>query len=60
MTDDEIQKILDDNRELFKSLAENILCPSCREIVKPPFFNLGPKFHQAEGCKECYEQNPRN
>lgn len=60
MKDSEIKKFIEEHKDLFKSLAENIRCPSCYKLVEPPFFNLGEKFHQAEGCKECYEQNPRD
>lgn len=56
MEDDDIQKFMDDNSELFSSLANNLLCPACKQVVKPPFFNLGEAFHSAEGCKSCYDQ----
>lgn len=56
MKNDEIQKFMDDNDELFRSLAEDLLCPCCKKVVKPPFFNLGESFHSAEGCKSCHDQ----
>lgn len=56
MEDDDIQKLLDDNGELFRSLSQDLLCPCCKKVVKPPFFNLGDAFHSAEGCKSCYDQ----
>lgn len=45
---------MDKHKDLFKDLAEVLMCPSCRDVVKPPFFNLGPKFNQCEGCEGCY------
>lgn len=55
MKDEDIQKFMDDNADLFKSLAQDLWCPSCQKAVPPPFFNLGEKFHSAEGCKSCYD-----
>lgn len=56
LSDDDYNKFFDKYRDLFESLSKNISCPVCRKIVKPPFFNLGAKFHQFEGCKDCYEK----
>lgn len=49
-----IREIIEEHKELFKSLAEDLMCPGCNKVVKPPFANLGPAYHQAEGCMDCY------
>jgi hypothetical protein len=43
------------HKDLFKDLAEKIVCARCREVVGPPFFNLGDKYGSFEGCKKCYD-----
>jgi len=53
MNDDQIDEILKDHRELFKSLADSILCPGCKKVTTGPKHNLGEAFHWAEGCEAC-------
>ncbi len=52
----DLDKFIKVHSSLFKKLAKCLSCPSCNQIVHPPFFNLGPPFFQAEGCKDCYEK----
>lgn len=55
MKDEDIQKFMDDNDELFRNLATKLWCPFCQKGKLPPFLNFGVHFNSAEGCKECYE-----
>lgn len=55
MTEEEIQAFLDEHEQLFKDIAQMIICPGCGRPVKPPFFNLGVMYNWAEGCQYCYE-----
>lgn len=57
MKDKQLQRYLDKFKGVFDSLAKGLKCPSCNKFIKPPFFNLGKKFHWFEGCKDCYERN---
>lgn len=56
MVNEFIEEFLEEHKDLIKSISENIMCPSCNKIVKPPFFNLVDKWNSSEGCEECYEK----
>lgn len=53
----QIKQFLDDNADLFRDLADCIVCPACRKKTRKPFYNLGPKFNSFEGCKKCAEEH---
>lgn len=57
-SDDDIFQFLEENEELFRDLAECIICPSCKQKVRKPFYDLGPAYHHFEGCKACSEKGP--
>lgn len=56
ISDKDIEEMLERYKDVFESLANNIRCPACEKIVKPPFYNLGIDYHQAEGCKTCFDR----
>ena len=58
-TDDHIDEILKNNRELFEMLADGIYCPSCKKIIRGVKYNLGEEFNWFEGCKDCYDKTQR-
>lgn len=52
----DLNKLVKKYDYIFKNIAESLYCPSCKRLVRSPFFNLGPPFFQGEGCKDCYEK----
>lgn len=56
MKDKEIEKLIDDMRDLLEALEDSIRCPRCEEMVRGDKFNLGSKYNSFEGCKNCYEE----
>lgn len=56
MKDEEIDSFIEEHKELFDGLANSLLCPGCKKVVRSPFYNLGEKFSWAEGCKMCYDE----
>lgn len=50
----DFEAFMQEHAGLMKSLSESLMCPACNRVVKPPFANLGPDYHQAEGCMDCY------
>lgn len=56
MTNDEIEKLLEELGPIMEDLAQKIMCPKCCKFTKGPFYNLGKKFNWAEGCKKCYDE----
>ena len=54
-----INKILEDNAELFEGLSDALLCPSCKKIIRGVKYNLGEEFNWFEGCKDCYDKTER-
>jgi hypothetical protein len=55
-TFDEIAKeMIEKHRDLLDDLANSLLCPSCKAVVRPPFYNLGEDYNWAEGCGSCYD-----
>lgn len=55
MDEDSIDAFMKKHKNLLKDLADATVCPKCRKIVRGDKFNLGKKFHWAEGCKICSE-----
>lgn len=53
MSDLDIDKFLNENEILFRSLGRDLKCPRCQKIVQPPFYNLGVDFNSFEGCSDC-------
>lgn len=50
---DKIDKILEEHEDLFRDLADALVCPKCGEVVHGEKFNLGEAYGWCEGCKEC-------
>jgi hypothetical protein len=49
----EIDRFMEEHRELLDDLASGLLCPGCRKVIRGKFSNLGEKFNWAEGCASC-------
>ncbi len=55
-----IKEMLEELSDTLNGLASSVLCPACNKVVRAPFFNLGEKYHWAEGCKDCFDKENNN
>ncbi len=55
-TDKDIQDFIDKWGKELNSLANDIMCPKCKKLVREPLFNLGEQYGSFEGCETCYKE----